>query len=256
MTDRIYTGTGTIHNAGGFTQEDMYAIKGAMIPVGSIVSFIGAAFGNTSNGGAITYPLTGGINTVAAVKSYIEASTNSKWTVCDGHQILDSESLFNNKYTPNLTDDRFLRGSTTGGNVGGSNSTTLSTSNLPPHDHSLQSHTHSISGAASSGHNHPTSGLYATIDTQNGSGLLTINNASAPAWTSSRKFTATAYGSTPAFINTTVGVPLVGSMGTPTASAGNSGAPSASNTGNGSGSSTSFSNEPNYISCFFLIRIK
>jgi hypothetical protein len=78
---------------------------------------------------------------------------------CDGSAIPASHTLSGN--TPNLTDGRFLRGSTSAGSTGGSDSFTLSSSELPSHTHSFSgtsssngSHTHTGSTNSTGSHSH------------------------------------------------------------------------------------------------------
>lgn len=68
---------------------------------------------------------------------------------CDGSVIPGGQVLSGT--LPNLTDGRFLRGSTTAGAVGGSNEFTLIEANLPAHTHNAD-------------HNHPTGSTNSTGD--------------------------------------------------------------------------------------------
>ena len=115
--------------------EDAAAVSAATAataktPVGSIIAFIGGYFGSGSNG-AFT-------NVIGNDASTINTLLNSSgWYVCDGSALnLAGSSIFNgaSRYLPNLTDDRFLMGDTAGGAIGGDSAMA--------HTHSMQGHTH------------------------------------------------------------------------------------------------------------------
>ena len=63
------------------------------------------------------------------------------WMYCNGAAIPAGKSVSGT--TPNLTDGRFLRGSTSSGGTGGSATFTLATANIPSHTHTTSAHTHS-----------------------------------------------------------------------------------------------------------------
>lgn len=97
------------------------------IPVGSIFAWVGGYFQNGSNG---TFTNVLG-NTVANANTYLNTSGIY---VCDGAALNDAASpIFNGagRYLPNLTDSRFLMGSTSAGSIGGSTSVTLAANNVP-----------------------------------------------------------------------------------------------------------------------------
>ena len=102
------------------------------IPIGGVIPIMGA-FQSTQNSGTFTsafIPLSGVI-------------TNDGFQRCDGSLINNTNSIFHNKYTPDITDSRFIQGSTSAGTLGGnsSNEITISQTNLPTHSHDI-SHTH------------------------------------------------------------------------------------------------------------------
>ena len=118
------------------------------IPIGGIVPVIGA-FQLTSNSGTFTsasLPSSGSI-------------TDDGFQRCDGAVINNANSVFNGKYTPDITDSRFVQGSTSAGGLGGggnngNNTHTISISNLPTHTHDI-SHSHSgTTGTVSANHSH------------------------------------------------------------------------------------------------------
>lgn len=121
--------------------------SGATIPVGAIIAFNGGYYTNWTNGGFTS--VLG--NTVANVNA---AVSSSGYRVCDGSALnLPGSPIFNGsgRYLPNLTDSRFLMGSTTAGTAAGTNSashshklaastftsgaTTLTASQMPVHSH-------------------------------------------------------------------------------------------------------------------------
>ncbi len=106
-------------------------------PAGMITPFIGGYFTDGQNGGFVA-PIG---NAVSIINAYLNPYG---WHVCDGTALNDSSSpIFNGagRYLPNLTDSRFLMGSSTGGVVGGNNSLDH-THSVPSHSHSLPSHSH------------------------------------------------------------------------------------------------------------------
>lgn len=112
------------------------------VPVGSILAFIGGYFTNGSNAGFTS--VLG--NTVSAVNTLLNSDG---WYVCNGAALnLSGSSIFNGsgRYLPNITDSRFLMGSTGAGTIGGDNamahthttsSFTLTTNEIPSHRHSV-----------------------------------------------------------------------------------------------------------------------
>ena len=104
----------------------------AAVPVGVIVPFVGGYFGGSTNGGFVN--VLG--NTIAAVNALMNPKG---WYVCNGSAPNVAGSLIFNtasRYLPNLTDSRFIMGSTGAGTPGGTNDIT--------HSHTMNSHTHGI----------------------------------------------------------------------------------------------------------------
>ena len=111
------------------------------VPIGAVIPFIGGYFTNGSNAGYTN--VLGGTagNTVANVNSLLNSTG---WYVCNGATInLANSPIFNgaNRYLPNITDSRFIMGSTSSGTIGGSNSAN--------HSHVMNGHSHGM------GHTHP-----------------------------------------------------------------------------------------------------
>jgi hypothetical protein len=123
-------------------------------PIGSIQSWLGGYFADALNGGFNN--VLG--DSIATVNGYI----SDYWRVCDGSELLlDDSPIFNvaGRFLPNLSDDRFVMGSTGGGVAGGENSQTHS---VPSHKHfgttenytagnDLEGHVHSESNIVSQG---------------------------------------------------------------------------------------------------------
>lgn len=209
-------------------------LSGGNVPVGAIMAFAGGYFTAANNGGSWTDVLG---NTVANVNTYL---SGTGFKVCDGTELNEPTSpIFNGagRYLPDLTDSRFLQGSTSAGGTGGNNSTTLSVGNLPPHEHSIN-HTHSNttfnSGGISASLDH-THGLWG----QNNSGNNGFQHEFGDnTWTT----TQGVQGFNPGLDHihgTTVGFSYSG------------------NSGNGSAlglNNTAFENRPSYLNVFYIIR--
>jgi hypothetical protein len=249
-TTRADTATGAANTAtvqaGIATDQADLAIAAAAIfkptPVGSIVAFNGGYYTNASNGGFTN--VVG--NTVAAVNAYCNSDG---WYACDGSTLnLAGSPIFNGtgRYLPNLTDSRFIQGSTTAGSVGGSNTTS--------HTHTI-THTHTISHNHNIYHSHGTGNFTLTINEIpshrhpfssfdiNGNTSLGTEDAGSPI-TQYTSYVggsqAHNHGSTVSQDTTTTGPP----------SATNSGASSAANTGTPSNTE----NRPSFLSCIYIMR--
>ncbi len=101
-----------------------------MPPIGSIIPWVGGYFDST---GQENYSRQlGGSDDVAGVNGYI----NAWWRVCDGSELNDADSpIFNGatRYLPDLTDSRFLQGSTAIDNA----STSIGGNNAMAHTHGV-----------------------------------------------------------------------------------------------------------------------
>lgn len=136
---------------------------GGLLPVGAIVAYSPGYYTATANGGSFNV-VGPGANTVAQVNSYLPP----EWRVCDGTAPNDPESLIFNaagRFMPDITGQRFIRGHTAAGAVGGAagNAITLNAPQLPTHDHPAGTLAADLANAP---HSHPAS--------------TTVNAANAP----------------------------------------------------------------------------
>lgn len=125
-------------------------------PVGTILAWAGGFMTDSANGGfSITQA---GANNISS----INAALPENWRVCDGSELIDSESPifnFSGRHLPNLTDERFISGSTSVGGSGGDNSMS--------HTHTIPGHYHTgTTGYVSADHQHWHTDRY-TVGEQN-----------------------------------------------------------------------------------------
>ena len=118
------------------------------VPVGAVVAFVGGYFTDGSNGG-FTNVLG---NTAAAINA---AVNTDGWYVCNGAALnLSGSPIFDgaSRYLPNLTDSRFLMGSTSAGTIGGAVTHTHTTESFTLTINEMPSHQHATNlGASTSG---------------------------------------------------------------------------------------------------------
>ena len=203
-------------------------------PIGTIVAYMPGYFTNGANAGFTAVAL----------------SIPENWKVCDGSLCNDPNSLIFNgagRYLPNLTDSRFIMGSTVvlagllGGNV--NNQVNLSEANLPAHTHTMN-HTHTFSGTTSND---------SPDHTHNQGGGDTYSHL-AQFGEYSRAATGSA-GSGGAY-SRALGYITSGASARHTHTySGTTSAASAANTGS-IGSGTAFSILPKYLTAAYIIRIK
>lgn len=201
----------------------------SQLPSGSIIAWNPGYYSNGSNAG-YTYAI-GTANTVAAANAYLNPLG---FYVCDGAALNDSSSpIFSGagRYLPNITDSRFLMGSTTVGAIGGNNTM-------------AHTHTHTHTGPS---HTHTT-----------GDFTLTINEM--PAHT--HGFTVDTAGQGASTTRPyTVGTTSPATLSTNSAGSGaahNHGSTGSSGTGATGSDSTAASNTENrplYLSCFYIIKV-
>ena len=190
------------------------------VPLGGVIPVL-PVFDSTGNIGNKTYtgiPLTGAI-------------TDDGFQLCDGSLVNSgANSNFVTKYVPNLTDDRFIKGSTLAniGITGKDNTASLIEANLPNHSHTI-SHTHSgTTGDDSPDHSH------SIAESRNGGNSAGDNNRD---------------------LNGNNGGVFSGGANTRHQHGFTTSSPSSSNSGS-IGSGTSFDITPKYINAVYLIRVK
>ena len=230
------TGTPTAPTAASGTNTTQVATTAFVIangvPVGCVIPFMGGYFTNGSNGG-FTNVLG---NSVAAVNGAVSAAG---YRVCDGAALnVTASPIFNGtgRYLPNLTDSRFLMGSTSAGGVGGGNTMA--------HTHTLV-HTHTIA------HVHGTSAhTLSTAQIPHHSHRM-ADYLVAGSGTSGRRAPGDSGG--PAFTNTD------GGGSSPSHSHGNTGGSSAANSGSASTTTTSgasnVENRPAFLACVYIMKV-
>jgi len=246
-------------------------VSGHTPPVGSIIAYMPGYYSAAANGGGFT-EVGLASNTVTACNDALP----NNWRVCDGTDINDPESPIWNavgRHLPEMTDSRFMRGATASGVAGGANSKTLNTPQLPSHSHSGTTaaanapHAHpGTTGTANAPHGHPAGGVPGNnaphAHTQNvsanvspGPGVRADYNTDAP----SAIF--------PQGINTGTSNAPHGHAASPngaanalhshSSGAGTNNAPhSHTITTNTTGAGDAFDVQPNYVSVFYIIRIK
>lgn len=198
---------------------DYIPIPNLTVPAGVIVAFIGGYFGTSENGSFTN--VVG--NTVADVNTLL----NSRgWYVCDGTALnLPASPIFNGvgRYLPNLTDSRFIHGSTSAGGVGGSN-TTEHTHTIS-HIHSTANHT--LTRAQTAPHDHAIGGWAHMAGSGQSYHDTTLRTTSyAEKWTTNSNGLGEAHNH------------------------GNTGAASVASSG-----SVSLENRPKFISCLYLMKV-
>lgn len=173
-------------------------------PVGSIVAYNPGYYSNSANSGfSLVGPST---NNAAGVNNFLNAQG---YYVCDGAAVNVAGSPIWNaggRHVPNLSNDRFLQGSSSCGSQGGSNSSahthqyththayahthlynhTHGTNNqlgtiTLAHSHTVNNHTHNITA-----HSHGSGTLYTRID-KTGTTIYT-NQTNVAAWSASEGF--------------------------------------------------------------------
>lgn len=156
--NNTHSGTNTFSGANTFSGN---TTGRGILPVGAIIAM------NTN--------LTG----VTAVTATTAADANG-FVVCGGQVISDATSPLNGQTIPNLNDSYFLQGATSSGSTGGSNTTTLTTTELPAHTHAIDhghSNTFALGGTtsfASTTHTHDMAHIHQHLRTEIGSSLTAV----------------------------------------------------------------------------------
>lgn len=206
-----------------------------IIPIGAIVAWMPGYFADTANG-TFTHQLIA-TNDVAGANGYLnDPAAPLGWAVCDGAAPNDADSpIFNaaGRHLPNLTDDRFLMGDTVAGGLGGSNM-------MLDHQHStasggsLTAEGQTYSGSVTSGddspdHTHSEEGWGALTGYQgSGSGNVQTKNTGGA---------NTRHQHSVSISHTHAASSVSGTIG-------------------GGVAPTSTENRPQYLSCFYIMRIK
>jgi len=215
-------------------------------PIGSIVQYVGGYFTNSSNGGFTITEAAG--NNFSSVNNAL----SENWRVCDGTQYSDPESpIFGGagRYLPNMDNDRFLMGSTSAGSSGGTNN---------------DSHSHGLAGALGV-HGHTSGDIRFSWDMRwvlgQNVNVIVWHEDPVSSFTPSRtaRFNLWSYDGWgdfgPEYTQTTVHTGGGWINTTYAQSAGSTGSVNLSHS-HGSTSSLSLDNRPQYLSCFYLMRVK
>lgn len=142
------------------------------------------------------------VNSVAGMNDYLN-NNHPSWQVCSGALYTNSKSSVyytSNRYLPNLTDGRFVRGDTTVGGTGGSTNHTMSNNTMPSHNHghnindSDNNHGHSGYNNSNEVHDHSdrwwnVGGNWLTINRRNANVTTTTNYSLGSNETGSMKHT-------------------------------------------------------------------
>ena len=234
-------------------------------------------------------PLGGVIATFPALSgAYSTANTTTAdangFVLCGGQTIADATSPMNGAVIPNINNSVFLMGSATSNTSGGSNTTTLTTTQLPAHTHGAGSFVTSLSGTfASSTHTHTmphahqwgyvdsSADLYAlatytqnniatfNTGTSGSTKIINGNNFVANNTPGSEASVQQMSGSRPSAYATsgpTTDGSTIAITGTPSATASLSGSNTVTGTSSSTGTGSSYDSRPLYISAVYLMRIK
>jgi hypothetical protein len=117
----------------------LFSISDGLVPIGAVIAVSGV-FSGPNN--------TGIFKTAPSANNNISSSgmiSQNGFQLCDGAKVnVNANTSFVNNYVPNLTDDRFLKGSSTSGVVSGvngankgDNTISLTVAQLPTHTHTI-----------------------------------------------------------------------------------------------------------------------
>jgi hypothetical protein len=215
-----------------------------ILPVGAIIAM------NTN--------LTG----VTAVTATTAADANG-FVVCGGQVVSDATSPMNGQTIPNLNDSYFLMGATSSGATGGANSTTLTTTQLPAHTHTVVSttHTHTIAHVHQTTWNREWVSLQYAVDNRS---IRDPSTLSFDSFTGSQKtlvYDQTLNGATTgstrlAQVSSTGGAGYSAGAVDGSGSAAISGAPTGTEPSGVAGSGSSYDSRPKFFAVRFVMRIK
>lgn len=223
-----------------------------LLPIGSVV----ATFPNLS--GAYTTAAT----TVADAYGFV---------LCQGQTIADASSPMNGDVVPNISDSRFIMGSTTGGTTGGnaSNQVTLSSANLASHTHNWSVTSAAVSGSTHQhnfAHDHQWSFvgndlvLYGV--TTSDSSRTVINNSSSTIYITGQTYSLGGSSLATSPFNTNLSLYTTGAIAAPSGSGATAATTTSATTttvtgtNSSTGSGTAFSILPLYVTAVYVMRIK
>lgn len=249
-----FDGTSVLAGNGTYTPVGGGSSSGGGTPLGSIIA-VDDRFG--------TIPASGTISP-------------DGYAVCNGQAVaglVGNDLVGAPANLPDLTDGRFLRGAATAGGTGGANSRTLSTANIPSHTHGAGNFATSIniSGSAPSltgtttfaaaGHTHSSGSIGADI---NLSGGRIHSRHVGPSFTSTEfrdgltngTSSTTGHGVSVGTHGNTGGNSSNASVGITGGSYSRTGSNSVTGTSGSAGSGTAFDNQPQYLDCVYLMKVK
>jgi len=175
---------------------------------------------------------------------------------CDGSAIPAGNTLSGN--TPNLTDDRFLMGSTTAGtSSAANNSITLSVAQLPSHDHGAGTYaTNTGTSVASSSHTHTTTGVaYMDEDAANNDLYMRQVTGISPTWTATRRWGFSSVADAASSVGGwSVGIETSGDTDSISGTTSLNDI-SIDGTSGSTGSGSAIDNRPSYFTCQYIIKV-
>jgi hypothetical protein len=119
------------------SQLSLFSISDGLVPIGAVIAIAGV-FSGANNTGVFTVASSAD-NNLAGTGNI----SKNGFQLCDGKKVSDEAvSFFRNGYMPNLTDDRYLKGSSSSGVISvisganlGDNRVILGNAELPAHIH-------------------------------------------------------------------------------------------------------------------------
>lgn len=214
------------------------------VPVGSILFWQGGYYSDGSNG-SFTNVIG---NTVANVNALLNGAG---YYVCDGAALNDAgSSIFNGagRHLPNLTDSRFIMGSTSAGSTGGENT---------------NSHTHSVTSNVTvatqptftvDSHTHTEGSFGAQFNSANATTMIWKSISGMTSWGDDELFHVTGAGGDSG-TNSTTGIKVAGTSATASVNTTTRTASVAlTNNAVTSGTPSDTENRPLFLSGFFIMR--
>ena len=225
----------------------------SLLVVGDGTKWINLSSGSLEGRGSVPLGAIIPIGDAAGWVLPVAGEIKDGYALCNGQSYPTGSNASFSGNMPNLSDERFLQGSTSGGTVGGANTVTLAIANLPAHSHTM-SHTHGMTHTHTINHNHP----FGTTSV-NGNHFHTLspgysNQGESYAYEDSGSPAGSTYRtSTTGDHQHTMSIPTHnGSSGSSSISS--TGASSEASTGN-TGSGTAFDIRPKYFNVVYLMRV-